>query len=75
MEPFFITKDQYGFVVNESNPPQKPKPLGYYSNFDFAIKAIAQEKLNEKRKTYESLDEYVNEWRQITEEFTSKFKM
>lgn len=83
LEPFFITKDQYGYTVNEkvetsnmSNDlkSSKSKPVGYYQNFDMALREIATGRLNAKNKSYD-LQEYINEWRNITNEIADKFKI
>ena len=83
LEPFFITKDQYGFTVNEtietSNmdnnlKSSKSKPIGYYTNFDMALKEIAIGRLNTKNKTY-SLQGYIDEWRNVTNQIAESFKI
>ena len=83
LDPFFLVKDQYGYIVNETlevgnekdnNKKEKVKAIGYFGTFDSALKEIAQGKLNIKRKSYESLDEYIQEWKDITTQFKTIIK-
>ena len=80
MEPFFITKDQYSYVVNErqkltGNGVQlKPKPQGYYNNFDMALKFIAESKIGHNKKQFDSLSEFINEWRTINNQISNTLK-
>jgi len=76
MEPYFITKDETCYTVNERVQPNKnhfrskgegteySKPQGFYSSFERALNKIAVEKLHTK-KDYDSLVEYIEEFKTI----------
>jgi hypothetical protein len=76
MEPYYITKDELCFTVNERITPNKnhfrskgegteySKPQGYYPEFQQALTKVAKEKLH-TRKDYESLSEFLNEFKLI----------
>ena len=75
LEPFFITKDENCYTVNERITPNKhhfrtsgvgkeySKPQGYYPDFKLALEKITKEKLH-TRKNY-SLVEFLNEYKTI----------
>lgn len=84
LEPFFITKDQYGYTVNENieskndetgDLTKRVQTVGFYSNLDIALKNIAEGKLGTSKKTYPSLKSYVDEWRNITNQISLAFKI
>lgn len=76
MEPYFITKDEACYTVNERIIPNKDhfrskgkgteysKPQGYYPEFRQALEKVAKEKLH-TRKEYNSLFEFLNEFKSI----------
>tara|TARA_B100001778_G_scaffold267795_1_gene229100 strand:+ start:118 stop:438 length:321 start_codon:yes stop_codon:yes gene_type:complete len=76
LDPFYITKDDVCYTVNERIEPNKnhfrskgggksyAKPQGYYPNFEQALQKIAQEKLH-TRKNYESLSLFLDEFKSI----------
>ena len=76
MEPYYITKDELCFTVNERITPNKnhfrskgegteySKPQGYYPEFQQALVKVAKEKLH-TRKNYETLSEFLNEFKLI----------
>ena len=76
LEPYFITKDELCYTVNERITPNKDhfrskgngteyaKPQGYYPEFQQALQKIAKEKLH-TRKDYTSLLEYLNDYKLI----------
>lgn len=75
MEPFFITKSQaggyvvYERVVKGEKNTEYIKTICYPSTFNYALKAVAREKLNSTDKPkYDSLKEYVGRWEEIMEE-------
>lgn len=75
MEPFFITKSQAGgYVVYErvtkgEKDTEYIKTICYPSTFNYALKKVAQEKLNSTdRSSYNSLKEYVGRWEEIMNE-------
>jgi len=72
MEPYYITRDELCYTVNERITPDKnhfrskgngteyAKPQGYYPEFQQALVKVAKEKLH-TRKNYETLSEFLNE--------------
>jgi hypothetical protein len=75
MEPFFISKSStggftvYERVIKGDNSTPYIKTICYPSNFQNALKKVAEEKLNVK-KSYNSIKEYVNTYNSITKEMT-----
>lgn len=74
MEPFFITNSQSGgYTVYErvkrgENGKKYIRTVAYPSTFDRALRIVSREKLNsDTGKTYSSIGEYVNKWKEITE--------
>jgi len=76
LEPYYITKDDLCYTVNERIIPNKDhfrskgngkeyaKPQGYYPDFGSAIIKISNELRHTKRE-YDSLSEYIEEYRLI----------
>ena len=76
LEPYYITKDDMCYTVNERITPDSEhfrtvgkgkeysKPQGYYPNFSQALKKVSEEKLN-TGKDYESLREFLDEFKLI----------
>jgi hypothetical protein len=80
MEPFFISKSSTGgftvyerVIKGENNTPYI-KTICYPANFSYALKTVAQEKLNEK-KSYDSIKEYVDTYKSISEEMTNSVSL
>ena len=78
MEPFFITKSQsggytvYERVVKGENNTEYIKTICYPGSFNYALKSVAKEKLNNGENTiYTSLKEYINRWENIQKEMLS----
>ena len=76
MEPFFISKSSTGgftvyerVIKGENNTPYI-KTICYPANFSNALRVVAEEKLNVKKR-YRSIKEYVNTYKSITEEMTN----
>ena len=77
MEPYYITKDDLCYTVNERITPNKnhfrskgkgteyAKPQGYYASFELALIKISEELMHAKRN-YDSLSEYIEEYRIIS---------
>jgi hypothetical protein len=77
MEPYYITKDDLCYTVNERITPNKDhfrskgagteyaKPQGYYASFELALIKISEELMHTKRN-YDSLSEYIEEYRIIS---------
>ena len=73
LEPYFISKDDVCYTVNERIIPDKnhfrskgngteyAKPQGYYSSLEQALNKISEEKLHTK-KEYNSLRELLDEF-------------
>lgn len=76
MEPFFISKSStggftvYERVIKGENKTPYIKTICYPANFSYALKVVAEEKLNVK-KSYDSIKEYVNTYKSISEEMTN----
>lgn len=76
LEPFFITKDDYGFTVKENISPNSnhfrtegkgknyEKSIGYYPKFEWCLEKIAKLKL-EQQSSYNSIREYINDYETI----------
>jgi len=77
LEPFYIGKDSHCYTAYEVITPDPKytengktgedytKPLGHYSNFGSALRAIMKAKLNVSEKEYTSVKEYITEWNKI----------
>jgi len=80
MEPFFISKSStggftvYERVIKGENNTHYIKTICYPANFSYALKTVAQEKLNEK-KSYDSIKEYVDTYKSISEEMTNSVSL
>jgi len=80
MEPFFISKSStggftvYERVIKGENNTHYIKTICYPANFSYALKTVAQEKLNEK-KSYDSIKEYVDTYKSISEEMTNSISL
>lgn len=82
MEPYYVSKDDYCYTVYETITPQEKyleegsegkeyiRPIGHYSSFASTLVKISEVKLNLNNKEYNSLKEYIGEWRKIKEEIT-----
>jgi uncharacterized protein YutD len=77
MEPYFITVDDNCMTVNIKIMPdarytdsgkEYNKIIGHYSNLTSALKSIAKDKTNSQ--SYDSLHNYVQEYKSITEKLT-----
>jgi hypothetical protein len=81
IEPYFIGKDASSYTVYETLMPgnnkkgrgrqtrekEGIKPLSFHSTFDSCLSSIAKLKI-ENRPVYNSISEYVAEWRRVKEE-------
>lgn len=70
LDPYFITVGENGgYVVNcfRKGSTEKYTTLKYPATFERCLYYIAQEKLNEPGKVYESINEYLERWKEITE--------
>ncbi len=72
IEPYYIAIDQYCLTVFETITPDPAftengknyfKPVGHYSNIGSALESIAKRKVNSK--SYNSILEYIKEYKQI----------
>lgn len=82
MEPYFISMDDHCMTVNVKVIPdarytdsgkEYTKTLGHYSNLANALRAIAKDKVNSK--SYESLNEYINEYNSTINLITEKISI
>ena len=81
IEPYFIGKDSSSYTVYETLMPgnnkkvrgrqtrskEGIKPISFHSTFDSCLSAIAKLKID-NRPVYDSISEYVAEWRRVKEE-------
>jgi hypothetical protein len=77
IEPFYIVKDQHtftlfekskatrGFAGKEASNKEVENVVGYYTSFKYVLKKIATEKFSRKHKSYESIKDYISEWKSI----------
>lgn len=74
MEPYFISMDDNCMTVNIRVTPdarysdsgkEYTKIIGHYSNLASALKSIAKDKTNSK--SYDSLKEYIDEYKLLVE--------
>jgi len=75
LEPYYITKDDMCYTVNERITPNEhhfrsigkgkeyAKPQGYYPEFKQALEKISKEKLHNKKEN--TLQEFLNEYKSI----------
>ena len=80
LEPYYIGKDSHCYTAYEKITPdpkytqngngaeEYTKPIGHFSSFGSALRAIMKAKLNETDKTYSSIKEYISEWNKIQKE-------
>jgi len=76
MEPYYITKDDVCYTVNERIIPNEnhfrskgkgteyAKPQGYYPEFKQALEKVAKEQLH-TRESYISLNDFLDKFKQI----------
>jgi len=77
LEPYFLTKDEYGFTVKENVSPNSnhfrtqgkgksyEKSLFYFPTFETALERIATLKLSQK-ENYNSLQDYLEDYNVIS---------
>ena len=76
LEPFFVSRSQtggytlYERVIKGDNNTEYIKTVCYPANFSYALKKVAEEKLNQK-KSYNSIKEYVNTYENISKTMTN----
>jgi hypothetical protein len=79
MEPYFISMDDNCMTVNikvtpdvryTENGKDYVKIIGHYSNLPSALKSVAQNKVN--NKSYDSIQSYIEEYKQVIENLTNK---
>ena len=77
MEPFFIAKSQsggytvYERVTKGEKSTEYIKTVCYPSNFNHALKVVANEKLNNGESKSYTLKEYTDRWEDIQKEMLS----
>jgi len=73
LEPYFISKDKYCYSVMEMVMPERKrnskdqtplepyeKAVGHYTSLSTALKMIAKGKLDDPKRTYNSVKEYLD---------------
>jgi hypothetical protein len=79
MEPYFISMDDYCYTLKQKITPtytdsgkEYVQDVGHYSNIDSVIKKVMKLKIN--TKSYNSLKEYLQEYKQIQQLITKQFE-
>lgn len=82
LEPYFLTKDEYGFTVKENVAPNSShfrtqgkgksyeKSLYYFPTFEMALERIAILKLSQK-ENYNSIKEYIEKYNLVSNQIKS----
>ena len=68
LEPYFIQLDDYCYavhkmIVSQESGKEYQSTVGFYSNFDAALRAIAKNQVNSK--SYESVNEFIIEYKSV----------
>lgn len=68
LEPYFIQLDDYCYaahktIIAQESGKEYSQALGFYKNLDTCLKAIAKDQV--MARSYDSLKEYINEYRNI----------
>jgi hypothetical protein len=77
MEPFFIAKSSsggytvYERVIKGDNNTPYIKTICYPATFNHALKVVSRELLNTGKNYYNSIKEYIQEWKDIQEKMTT----
>jgi len=80
IEPFYISKDQHCYTVFENinssggSNKQYQKAKGHYSNFGSCLEIIAQLKV-EQKENFNSIQEYIAEWKQIKQKIKNLIEL
>ena len=79
MEPYFISMDDYCYTLKQKITPtytdsgkEYVQDVGHYSNIDSAVKKVMKLKVN--TKSYDSLKEFITEYKQIQQLITKQFE-
>ena len=86
MEPYYIGKDAHCYTVYEVVAPKKTragdvlekgkkgvdyeKPVSHHAEFGNALRSVMKQKLNNGKKHYKSITEYIEKWDEIQEELS-----
>lgn len=84
IEPYFIGKDANSYTVYQTVYPGENKrgrgrktrtkegikPISFHTNFASCLSSIAKLKIDD-RPVYDSISEYVEEWRRVKEEISN----
>lgn len=82
LEPYHIVLDQYCFILQETITPDAnytssgkkyTKPVGHYTQLVSCLETVAKQKANSK--SYSTLKEYINEYKQIVESLKESVKI
>lgn len=82
MEPYFIAMDSHCMTVNVKVIPDSRytdsnkeyiKVVGHYHNLSSALEKIIKEKVN--NKSYDSLKEYIESYKYVTNEIKESIKI
>ena len=74
IEPYFIGRDANSYPGTntkgrgrKTRTKESVKTVSFHTNFGAALSSIAKLKV-EKRQVYETIHEYITEWRRVKEE-------
>lgn len=80
LEPYFISMDEYCYTVKQKviptyseNKKEYFQDVGHYTDFGSVIKKIIKLKTNSR--SFSSLKEYLQEYKQIQESITKQFNV
>lgn len=77
MEPYFITKSKsggytvYERVTKEGNKNEYIRTICYPSTFNHALKSVSAEILHSNKTNYNSIKDYITEWKGIQDRMTN----
>lgn len=87
LQPYFIQRDEHNYTVCEMVTPKRPhytknkmggdyeKALSFCGSFASALKYIAKRKLDTNKSEYNSIQDYISNWKEITTQIEEKFNI
>ena len=79
LENYAIQLDDYCYAVQKNVTPENKggkvyqKTLGYFSSFEAALKAVVKDMCHQEN--YNSIDNYIQKWKDLQSSFETKFKV
>lgn len=78
LDPYFITVSSGCFTVSKKRVDKdgnaRYKELSYPSSFLGSLNYIAKEKIHEEGKVYESIQEYIETWKEVSTKILNAYK-